>query len=46
LELSGGDKLDKYEKKADYCHMKLTAAFKKADGWWAAFIEEIPDVHT
>jgi predicted RNase H-like HicB family nuclease len=26
--------------------MKLTAAYKKVDDWWAASIEEIPGVHT
>ncbi len=26
--------------------MKLTAAYKQVDGWWAASIEEIPGVHT
>jgi predicted RNase H-like HicB family nuclease len=26
--------------------MKLTAAFKKADDWWAAWVEEIPGVNT
>ena len=26
--------------------MKLTAAFKKVDGWWAAWIEEFPAVQT
>lgn len=26
--------------------MKLTAAYKHVDGWWAASIEEIPGVHT
>jgi predicted RNase H-like HicB family nuclease len=26
--------------------MKLTAAFKKVDGWWAAWVEEIPGVNT
>lgn len=26
--------------------MKLTAAFKKVDGWWAAWVEEIPDANT
>lgn len=38
--------LDKGEKEADSYPMKLTAAFKQVDGWWAAFIEEIPGVHT
>jgi len=42
----GRDKLDKYKKEVAYCYMKLTAAFKQVDGWWAAFIEEIPGVHT
>jgi predicted RNase H-like HicB family nuclease len=26
--------------------MKLTAAFKKVDDWWAAWVEEIPGVNT
>ena len=26
--------------------MKLTAAFKQVDGWWAAWVEQIPDVNT
>jgi predicted RNase H-like HicB family nuclease len=26
--------------------MKLTAAYKKVDGWWAAWVEEIPGVNT
>ena len=26
--------------------MKLTAAFKQVDGWWAAWVEEIPGVNT
>ena len=46
LELSGREELDKYAKEADYCQLKLTAAFKQVDGWRAAFIEEIPGVRT
>lgn len=38
--------VDKSQKKADGSGMKLTAAFKQIDGWWAASIEEIPGVHT
>ncbi len=38
--------LDKKEKKTDEDSVKLTAAFKQIDGWWAASIEEIPGVHT
>ena len=30
----------------DNREMKLTAAYKQVDGWWAASIEEIPGVHT
>jgi predicted RNase H-like HicB family nuclease len=26
--------------------MKLTAAFKKVDDWWAAWVEEIPGVNS
>jgi predicted RNase H-like HicB family nuclease len=26
--------------------MKLTAAYKKVDDWWAAWVEEIPGVNT
>ena len=26
--------------------MKLTAAFKKVDDWWAAWVEEIPGANT
>jgi predicted RNase H-like HicB family nuclease len=28
------------------CEMKLTAAYKKVDDWWAAWVEEIPGVNT
>ena len=26
--------------------MKLTAAFRKVDDWWAAWVEEIPGANT
>ena len=28
------------------CDVKLTAAYKKAGDWWAAWVEEIPGVNT
>ncbi len=36
--------LDRSEKSNENVGMKLTAAFKQEGEWWAAWIEEIPEI--
>jgi predicted RNase H-like HicB family nuclease len=38
--------LDKPPFSPESANMKLTAAYKKVNTWWAAWLEEIPGVNT
>jgi predicted RNase H-like HicB family nuclease len=38
--------LDKQAECHEDADMKLTAAYKQVDDWWAAWVEEIPGVNT
>jgi predicted RNase H-like HicB family nuclease len=38
--------LDKQAECNEHADMKLTAAYKQVDDWWAAWVEEIPGVNT
>jgi predicted RNase H-like HicB family nuclease len=40
------ERLDKEPESNEDMSMKLTGAYKQVDDWWAAWVEEIPDVNT
>ena len=40
------ERLDKEPETNEDMSMKLTAAYKQVDDWWAAWVEEIPGVNT
>ena len=41
-----GERLDKQPESDEDREVKLTAAYKQVDDWWAAWVEEIPGVNT
>ena len=40
------ERLDKEPESNEDMSMKLTAAYKQMDDWWAAWVEEIPGANT